>query len=96
MFENLTPRERSIVDALADGKNNEQIAAALAISAHTVRQHLISIFIKLNVSSRLEAVVLYYRKQLAQRDERIKDLELMTAFQAGQLEVYDKDFDNQV
>ena len=41
---------------VADGLNNREIATALAISEHTVKFHLASIFGKLGVSTRTEAV----------------------------------------
>ena len=52
----LTNREREILDLLADGLGNKQIAARLGISANTVKTHLEVIFEKLGVSSRAQAV----------------------------------------
>jgi DNA-binding NarL/FixJ family response regulator len=52
----LTNREREILELLADGLGNKQIAARLGISANTVKTHLEVIFEKLGVSSRAEAV----------------------------------------
>jgi DNA-binding NarL/FixJ family response regulator len=54
--EPLTPREIDVLNALADGLGNKQIAARLAISEHTVKTHLAAIFEKLDVSNRTEAV----------------------------------------
>lgn len=53
---NLTPREREITQALARGLTNNEIAADLFLSAHTVRDHLKAIFSKLGVGSRGELV----------------------------------------
>jgi DNA-binding NarL/FixJ family response regulator len=52
----LTTREREILELLADGLGNKQIAARLGISANTVKTHLEVMFEKLGVSSRAEAV----------------------------------------
>ena len=51
----LTSREREVLDALADGHTNAQIAEKLWISRHTVRSHIEHIFEKLNVKTRTEA-----------------------------------------
>jgi ATP/maltotriose-dependent transcriptional regulator MalT len=56
LVEELTPRERDVLVLVADGLPNRDIAAALAISEHTVKFHLASIFGKLGVSTRTEAV----------------------------------------
>jgi DNA-binding CsgD family transcriptional regulator len=52
----LTVREREILEALANGDKNAQIASQLCISPHTVRTHLEHIFEKLNAKTRTEAV----------------------------------------
>jgi DNA-binding NarL/FixJ family response regulator len=54
--EPLTARERGVLDELARGVPNKTIAARLGISEHTVKFHVASIFAKLAVSSRTEAV----------------------------------------
>ena len=50
----LTPREREMLELVAKGLNNTQIAAKTRISTHTVRKHVSSVLRKLNVSSRAE------------------------------------------
>jgi DNA-binding CsgD family transcriptional regulator len=56
LLEQLTPRERTVLALVADGLPNREIAYDLAISEHTVKFHLASVFGKLGVSSRTEAV----------------------------------------
>jgi DNA-binding NarL/FixJ family response regulator len=56
IVESLTARERGVLDELARGIPNKIIAARLGISEHTVKFHIASIFAKLAVSSRTEAV----------------------------------------
>jgi ATP/maltotriose-dependent transcriptional regulator MalT len=52
----LTERESEVLGLLARGLANKQIAAALDISEHTVKFHVSSIYTKLNVTNRAEAV----------------------------------------
>jgi len=52
----LTERERQVLQLTAEGLANKQIAAALEISEHTVKFHLSSLYAKLGVTSRTEAV----------------------------------------
>ncbi len=55
--EALTPREREVLQLLAEGLANRAIAQRLAISEHTVKFHVNAILGKLNAQSRTEAVV---------------------------------------
>lgn len=52
----LTPRERAVLDHLAHGLGNKQIARALGISERTVKFHVSSIFAKLGAGNRTDAV----------------------------------------
>lgn len=52
----LTPRERAVLEHLARGLGNKQIAAALRISERTVKFHVSSVFTKLGATNRTEAV----------------------------------------
>ncbi|MBO3752437.1 response regulator transcription factor [Streptosporangiaceae bacterium NEAU-GS5] len=56
-FPELTPREREILDLLASGKSNADIARTLFISHKTVKNHLTSVFAKLRVADRAQAMV---------------------------------------
>lgn len=56
-FSELTPREREVLDLMAQGISNTQIAERLFISPKTVRNHVSRIFSKLRVSRRAEAIV---------------------------------------
>lgn len=52
----LTPREREVLQLAAEGLANKQIAHSLEISEHTVKFHLSSLYTKLGVTSRTEAI----------------------------------------
>ena len=54
--EELTPREQQVLQWLAGGLSNKQIASQLGISEHTVKFHVGAIFSKLGARSRTEAV----------------------------------------
>ena len=60
----LTPREREVLALIVEGLNNPQIAERLVISVTTVRSHASSIFSKLGVSNRAEAIALALRNKL--------------------------------
>jgi two-component system NarL family response regulator len=64
--EPLTGRESDVLALLARGKSNKEIGANLYISETTVKSHLRSIFIKLNVLSRTEAITAATRRGLVQ------------------------------
>jgi DNA-binding NarL/FixJ family response regulator len=57
-FKTLTPRERAVLAALAQGQRADTIATAAVLSAATVRSQIRSVLAKLGVSSQLEAVAL--------------------------------------
>lgn len=56
LIEALTAREHDVLALVADGLPNREIARGLGISEHTVKFHLASIFGKLGVATRTEAV----------------------------------------
>lgn len=57
-FASLTPRERDIVELIAQGRDNAQIAAVLSLGHKTVRNHITHVFYKLEVENRAQAIVL--------------------------------------
>jgi DNA-binding NarL/FixJ family response regulator len=56
-FPELTAREAEVLDLIAQGRNNAKIARRLYISEKTVRNHVSSIFLKLQVADRAQAIV---------------------------------------
>jgi len=62
--ESLTGRELNVLVLLAQGKSNKEIGASLYVSETTVKSHLRSIFRKLNVLSRTEAITVASRRGL--------------------------------
>jgi DNA-binding NarL/FixJ family response regulator len=64
--EALSPRELEVLQRLAVGKSNKEIGAELFISEGTVKTHIKSIFSKLDVVSRTEAVATATRRGLIQ------------------------------
>lgn len=61
----LTPREREVLAAIARGASTSEIAAALFLSAHTVRDYVKTVFEKLGVSSRGELVARLFAEHYA-------------------------------
>jgi len=58
----LTPREIQVMELVAEGRRNKEIASALAISEETVQVHLRNIFAKLKVSERTAALNVAIRR----------------------------------
>jgi DNA-binding NarL/FixJ family response regulator len=56
-FPDLTEREREVLELIAQGKSNAEIAQALVISVKTVRNHASNIFNKLQVTDRAQAAI---------------------------------------
>ena len=54
----LTQRERDVLDKIAEGMDNSEIAATLVLSEKTVRNHITRVFDKIGVAHRYEAIVL--------------------------------------
>lgn len=56
-FASLTERQCELLELIAQGRDNTQIAAMLSLSEKTVRNHITNIFAKLQVESRAQAIV---------------------------------------
>ena len=67
MASQLSPRQREILDLVAEGRTSKEIAVALGISESTVNWHLANAFERLGASSRAEAVALAIRANGADR-----------------------------
>jgi NarL family two-component system response regulator LiaR len=63
----LTPREREVLDLIANGLANKQIAARLGLSLKTIKTHVSNILQKLQVADRTQAAVLAVREGARQR-----------------------------
>lgn len=64
-MDSLTERERTLMGLLAKGYSNKQLARELSISVNTVKFHLRSVFEKLSVNSRAQAIAYYYSSSSA-------------------------------
>ena len=65
VFAALTDREYEVVEAVAEGLDNAEVAARLFMSEGTVRNHISSILAKLGLRNRTQVAVLYYRSARA-------------------------------
>lgn len=66
----LNPREREILELIAEGLSNAEIAERLFLSKGTVQNYVSAIFTKLDVTDRTQAAVLALRYGLVQRSAR--------------------------
>ena len=69
VFSPLTPREVEILDCVAQGNSNKEIARILSISDQTVKNHITSILRKLAVNDRTQAVIYALRHGWIKLDE---------------------------
>jgi DNA-binding NarL/FixJ family response regulator len=67
-FPELTPREREILDRIAQGQTNTAIAGELGLAPKTVGNHVSAIFAKLRVATRAEAIVRAREEGLGRAD----------------------------
>ncbi|MGI8825102.1 MAG: LuxR C-terminal-related transcriptional regulator [Chloroflexota bacterium] len=65
----LTPRELEVLDALAEGLTDKQIAQRLFVGHETVRTHMVNILGKLGVNTRLQALVFAVRHEIVDLSE---------------------------
>jgi DNA-binding NarL/FixJ family response regulator len=63
-FDVLTPREKEVLQLLAEGKTNKDVAAVLDISPYTVESHRTNLMQKLNLHNTAEIVLYAVRKKL--------------------------------
>jgi two-component system nitrate/nitrite response regulator NarL len=64
--ERLTPREKEVLEALAEGLESREIAERLSVTVETERTHMVNILHKLGVHSRLQALVFAARHGVVQ------------------------------
>lgn len=67
-FTELSERELEVLRLLAAGKSNAEIAAALVISANTVKTHISSLLGKLHLDDRTQAAVYAWKEGIVRRD----------------------------
>lgn len=63
-LETLTERQRAVMELLSRGLGNSEIARELSCSERTVKQHLSTIFTRLDIYSRLQAGLIAYHSKL--------------------------------
>ena len=63
----LTPREREVLDLMARGMSNREIAVALAVEESTIRTHVKRVLSKLGLRDRIQAVIFSYENGISKR-----------------------------
>ncbi|MEZ5911191.1 MAG: response regulator transcription factor [Paracoccaceae bacterium] len=69
-IQSLTRRERALLEALAQGLTNKDLAREFDISANTVKFHLSNLYEKLGVANRARAIAFYYSSRLPSERDR--------------------------
>jgi two-component system nitrate/nitrite response regulator NarP len=67
-IEQLSRRERTLLEALSKGSTNRELAREFGISPNTVKFHLSNLFEKLSVKNRAQAIAFYYANRAAKGD----------------------------
>ena len=67
-IEHLSPRERTLLEALSRGLTNRELAKEFDISTNTVKFHLSNLFDKLSVKNRTQAIAFYYANRASRGD----------------------------
>ncbi|WP_395572789.1 DNA-binding response regulator [Streptomyces sp. BK79] len=67
MLKKLSAREREIARLLAEGASNPDMAEALGISAHTVKDHIRGVYAKLGVDNRVQASRIVWQAQIPEQ-----------------------------
>ena len=70
ILDELTPRERDILAALAEGDSNKEIAAKLFMAERTVKHHMTNILSKLQLKNRVEAALFAQRNIEGEKERR--------------------------
>jgi two-component system, NarL family, response regulator DevR len=71
-LESLSPQERRVLDLIAEGQTNKQIAESMFLAEHTVKNYITGLLRKLKVASRTEAAI-YATKLKAQQESGASD-----------------------
>jgi DNA-binding NarL/FixJ family response regulator len=69
VFPQLTEREREVLDHIAKGENNAEIASVLSLNQKTVRNHVSNILSKLHASDRAHAIIMAREAGLGKESE---------------------------
>ena len=72
----LTPRQREVLDLIAEGLSNRQIADALVVDERTVRSHVNRILADLHVANRTAAAATVWRRRLDEAQQHAHSYEI--------------------